>query len=77
MHAAYCVHHKGCMTAFPTKYCSFMRQESQNEKNSCDFKPESRVLAELIKYIVHFEQKEDVGFKTFKLSELIQLYTNH
>ena len=40
MFAEDCVHHKGCMTAFPTKYCSFMRQESQKEKNSCDLKPE-------------------------------------
>ena len=65
------------MTAFHTKYRSFMRQESQKEKNCCVLKPESRVLAELIEYIVDFEQIEDVGFKTFKLSELIQLYTNH
>ena len=76
MHAADCVYHKGYMTAFHKKYCSFMRQETQKEKNSCDLKSESRVFADLIEYIVDFEQIEDVGFKTYNPSELIQLYTN-
>ena len=55
MHAADCVYHNGCMTAFHTKYRSFMRQESQKEKNSCDLKPESGILAHRI-YIENFNR---------------------